>query len=235
MGDDLKAPAAPAAGGALDRAEHLSQLYLRLGRTLQQNVLLRVVAGVILLGLVLAFSLGLLLAPLVFGVDKESLKGFGLPGVFLANFLSTATVFVPVPGLTAAGQALILQQGDLHFPLLVGILGGLGMALGEVTAYLAGLAGGEAARGREVPGPEWVRRLAGRIARGTNWLMAHYGFATLLVLAAVPNPAFEFAGITAGAVRFPFPRFMVAVTVGKVIRGIILAYLGDFGVDLLGL
>lgn len=235
MGDSLKVPAASAHAGSEARAVALGQWWLRLSRTLQQNRPLRLLLGVTLLGLVLVFSLGLLLAPLLLGVDEATLEGFGFAGVFLANLLSTSTVFIPVPGLTAAGQALILQQGAVHFPLLVGIVGGLGMALGEVTAYLAGLAGGQAARGREVPGPEWVRRWAARIARVTNWLMSRYGLATLLVLAAVPNPAFEFAGITAGAVRFPFPRFMAAVAVGKIIRGITLAYLGDFGVDLFGL
>jgi membrane protein YqaA with SNARE-associated domain len=68
--------------------------------------------------------------------------------------------------------------------------------------------------------------------RWIDWLMHHYGFATLLVLSAIPNPAFELAGITAGAVRMSFWRFMVAVLLGKNARGLLLAFLGAHGIDL---
>ena len=33
--------------------------------------------------------------------------------------------------------------------------------------------------------------------------------ATLFVLSAIPNPAFEVAGLTAGSVRMPFRRFFL--------------------------
>src|SRR3989304_1003523 len=41
-------------------------------------------------------------------LDESDFRTLGYPGIFLANFLGTATVFVPVPGLTAAGQTLIV-------------------------------------------------------------------------------------------------------------------------------
>ncbi len=52
------------------------------------------------------------------------------------------------------------------------------------------------------------------------------------MLSAIPNPTFELAGITAGAVRMRFWRFMGAVLIGKNIRGLLLAFLGNAGVDL---
>jgi membrane protein DedA with SNARE-associated domain len=54
---------------------------------------------------------------------------------------------------------------------------------------------------------------------------------TLLVLSAIPNPFFEFAGITAGAVRMNFWRFLVAVGIGKTIRVILLVTVGKALVD----
>jgi beta-N-acetylhexosaminidase len=63
--------------------------------------------------------------------------------------------------------------------------------------------------------------------RLTVWLMARYGFATLLVPSAIPNPTFELAGITAGAVRMNFWRFLLAVGIGKTIRAILLVVVGD--------
>ena len=50
---------------------------------------------------------------------------------------------------------------------------------------------------------------------------------TLSVLAIIPNPVFEIAGWTAGATRYPFCKFMAALTPGKVCRGLILAYVGE--------
>ncbi len=54
---------------------------------------------------------------------------------------------------------------------------------------------------------------------------------TLLVLSAIPNPFFEFVGITAGAVRMNFWRFLVAVGIGKTIRVILLVTVGKALVD----
>lgn len=183
--------------------------------------------------LVMVPSLALLLLP-IWGIDltEDEFATFGYGGVFVANLASTATVFIPVPGLTAAGQALILSQGDSLNPVWVGTLGGTGMALGEVTAYGAGAAGSEVARESELRVPELVRPAVERVMGWIDWLMEHYGFATLLVLSAVPNPTFELAGLTAGAVRMNFWRFMLAVLIGKNIRGLALAFLGDAGVDI---
>lgn len=190
------------------------------------------VALALLLGvLVIGLSAGLLILPLFVDLSQERLSTFGYGGVFLANLLSTATVFVPVPGLTAAGQALIIQQGGILNPVLVGILGGTGMALGEVTAYAAGAVGSEVVEEEQIQAPRLVRPLVVRVISWVDWLMDHYGFVTLLVLSAIPNPAFELAGITAGAARMKFPRFMVAVLIGKNLRGLLLAFLGANGVD----
>ena len=182
---------------------------------------------------VLVPSIALLLLPIWVDMSEGRFATFGYTGVFVANLASTATVFIPVPGLTAAGQALILTQGDVLNPVLVGLLGGAGMALGEVTAYAAGAVGSEVAREGRLEAPRLVRPLVERVIRWIDWLMDHYGFATLLVLSAVPNPAFELAGLTAGVVRMHFWRFMIAVLIGKCTRGLLLAFLGAHGIDIL--
>ena len=187
------------------------------------------------LAAVLIPSVALLILPIWFDLDEDTLAKFGYVGVFVANLASTATVFIPVPGLTAAGQALILKEGDTLNPFVVGIAGGGGMALGEVTAYVAGYYGGQVAQGRHVPGPTWVTRSVERVISWVDWLMEHYGVLTLFVLAAIPNPTFEFAGLAAGAERMPFARFMLAVTAGKILRGVTLALLGAHDISPPGL
>lgn len=203
----------------------LDRAVLRATGWLSEHRILRVVFA--LAAMVLAFTPGVVL---FFFSDSvvANLRGFGYLGVFLTNLASTSTVFIPVPGLTAAGQALIIKQGaDARLPWLVGLAGGSGMGLGEVTAYYAGFLGAELARGQELPGPARFHGVIRRIFGWIDWLMDHYGMATLFVLSAVPNPLFEVAGITAGSVRMSFRRFFVAAVGGKIVRGILLAYLGD--------
>jgi membrane protein DedA with SNARE-associated domain len=202
-------------------------------RTFEEHRLLRIVTVIVVTIIAVTLTFGVLLLPLV-GVGKESFGDLGYLGIFVANFIGTSTVFIPVPGLTAAAQALIVDEaGERNF-ILVGLVGGLGMGLGEVTAYLVGLGGGHVARGREFVLPARLERITERVARWVNWLMGRYGTVTLFTLSAIPNPAFEFAGITAGAIQFDFRRFMVAVTAGKVVRGLILAAIGYYSLDLFG-
>jgi membrane protein DedA with SNARE-associated domain len=164
-------------------------------------------------------------------VSSDSFDQFGYLGVFLANFLGTATGFVPVPGLTAAGQALIVAESRHLFAPAVVVVGSSAMTLAESTAYLTGAVGRGIAEEREMPVKGRLGALMHASAARVDWLMARYGFLTLLVLSAIPNPFFEFAGITAGAVRMNFWRFLLAVGIGKTIRVILLVIIGNALVD----
>ncbi len=189
----------------------------------------RLLFALALFGVVLAPSGALLYVTIASGeaATKAWFGDLGYAGVFLANLASTATLFIPVPGLTAAAQALIASSGTVLSPFWVGVVGGLGMAMGEITAYVAGMATSAIAREEEIQPPRRLRGAFERLTRGVSWLMGRYGMPTLFVLSVIPNFVFEVAGWTAGATRFPFWRFMAAVTPGKVTRGILLAYIGE--------
>ena len=195
----------------------------------------RVIVGHSIIAFILIFSAALAAATIYLDINSDRLKALGYFGIFFLNLISTSTFFIPVPGLTAAGQALIVSEAPRLGAWQVGIIGGIGMGLGEITAYVAGALGREVARGRQVGGPGWFRNAVIRIARWINWLMLRYGMITLFVLSAVPNPVFEIAGLTAGAVRMNFWRFLGSVTAGKVVRGLALAYIGELSIHLFGL
>src|SRR5512136_3085298 len=61
---------------------------------------------------------------------------FALPALFVASVISSATLFLPVPGL-----AITTLVGSLISPLAVGIVAGIGQTLGEMTGYMAGYSG----------------------------------------------------------------------------------------------
>jgi membrane protein DedA with SNARE-associated domain len=181
----------------------------------------------LVVGAIVVFALVLGLVLLIFPNITDGLEGFGYGGVFLINLLSTSTLFIPVPGLTATAQALIIREGKhAQFPWLVGITGGLGMGLGEITLYYAGYLGAELVKGREMHGPHWLVRSIEWCISIINRLMRRWGAATLFVLSAVPNPLLEVAGLTAGSSQISFRKFLIATVSGKVVRGLLLAYIG---------
>jgi membrane protein YqaA with SNARE-associated domain len=205
----------------------VAQVYRWLEERLPKSTRGRMILAIVLAVVVLVPSIALLVVTLVIPDLEERLGNFGYAGVFLANLASTGTVFIPVPGLTAAGQALIVDQAKTLNPIAVGLIGGTGMAIGEVTAYAAGAAGSEAVEQGTLRPPERFRPVIERVIGIIDWLMDRYGVVTLIVLSAIPNPLFEVAGLTAGASRMNFWRFIAAVLIGKNIRGLVLAFAGD--------
>ena len=184
-----------------------------------------------LIFLLLAAFLGTSIPVALGWLGEDEFNDYGYAGIFAANFLGTATGFIPVPGLTAAGQALIIAGSDSLWVPGVVVSGSVGMTLAESTAYLTGAVGRGLAEERQMPVKgrlgQWMHRAAGWI----DWMMERYGSMTLLVLSAIPNPFFEFAGITAGAVRMNFWRFIIAVGIGKTIRVLLLVTVGKALVD----
>jgi membrane protein YqaA with SNARE-associated domain len=144
--------------------------------------------------------------------DARRLAVYGYPGVFLVSFLTSATILLPAPGI-----AVVFALGSVLSPFLVSLAAGAGAALGEVSGYAAGFSGRGVAEKMEV---------YGRIVR---W-MHKYGDLTILVLAIVPNPFFDLAGMAAGAMRMPFARFMFWCTLGKIIKMLGIAYTGAYSI-----
>lgn len=177
-------------------------------------------------GLALFVATGFIAALPFIGLSQHRMEQLGYPGLFITNFFSTALFFIPLPGLSAAGQALIVTLADRLEPVSVAIVGGLGMGLGELGPYVAGRGARTLSHGRDIPIHgrlgDWMRKVGGWIDR----LMRSYGIPTLFVLSALPNPLFEVAGITAGATRMGMWRFLAPTVSGKLVRAFILAFAG---------
>lgn len=130
---------------------------------------------------------------------------FGLLVLFGLAALSTATLILPAPGL--ALTALAGTGGD---PIVVGIVAGLGQAVGELTGYAAGWSGRSF-----LPDNAATSRM-------TGWLRRR-GVLVIFVLAVVPNPVFDLAGVAAGVLRMPVLSYLAAAATGKVIKNIAVA------------
>ncbi len=159
------------------------------------------------------------LAFFYFSTDISNLKSYGYVGLFLINVIGAASILFPSPAAASVfgGGALLANFMCITDFIWVGMIAGLGEAVGEFSGYAAGYGGRIVVENR----PEYKR-----IHR---WMDSH-GTITMFLMSIFPNPLFDVVGVAAGAVQMPMKRFFVAVLAGKVIKDTWLAAVGAGGV-----
>lgn len=145
----------------------------------------------------------------------ERLKGYGYLGVFVISLILNATVIIPV-----SAMAVIASLGPvLPPPFFVGVVGGIGAAIGEMTGYVAGRAGRELLAKNKI------------YIRVERWVQ-RWGMMAVFVLSIFPF-LFDIVGIIAGATRMPVWKFFIACILGRMILYISVAYIGSVLFDFL--
>lgn len=139
----------------------------------------------------------------------QELEALGYPGIFLISALSNASLVLPVPGVLFTSA-----MGAVFNPFWVAIAAGSGAALGELSGYLAGFSGQGVIERRD-----WADKVTGWMQRFGGW--------AIIVLALIPNPLFDLAGITAGALKMPVWKFLIYCWIGKVLKMMVFAYGGS--------
>lgn len=142
----------------------------------------------------------------------DEFAAYGYPGVFLIALFANATVFLPAPGV-----AVVFAMGSIFNPFGVALAAGTGGALGELSGYLAGFSGQALVERTEI----YNRFLP---------LVQKYGVWAILVLAAIPNPFFDLAGIAAGVTKIPLWRFLMFCWFGQIIKMALFAYAGAYSI-----
>jgi uncharacterized membrane protein YdjX (TVP38/TMEM64 family) len=163
----------------------------------------------------IVFALALTVTIFVFRDQLQRAERYGYLGIFIISVLGNATIVLPVPTFVTA-----FAGGGVFNPVLVGLISAAGATIGELTGYLAGISGKAVVENREM------------YARFQRW-MQRYGLIALFVLAAIPNPFFDLAGIIAGVSRVPLYQFMLVTWAGKIVKFLIIAYLGAGSMRLL--
>jgi membrane protein YqaA with SNARE-associated domain len=166
-----------------------------------RTVFLRGIAVVLVLGIsIYIFSIR----------DKvDEFAVYGYPGIFLIALLSNATVILPAPGI-----AVVFAMGGVFHPLGVALAAGTGGAIGELSGYLAGY-GGRAVLEKS----ELFAQIQPWVARWGGW--------TVLLLAAIPNPIFDLAGIAAGSLKMSVWKFFINCWIGQLIKMAAFAFAGS--------
>jgi membrane protein YqaA with SNARE-associated domain len=165
-------------------------------------ITLRVLAILVVLGLSL----------FIFTIRDQArrLAMYGYPGIFLISLLANGTVLLPAPGI-----AVVFAMGSVLNPFYLALAAAAGAAIGEISGYLAGFSG------------QGVLEHFKMYTRIRGW-MERYGPLTVFVLAAIPNPFFDLAGLSAGALKMPLWQFTFWCLLGKIIKMLFFAYTGAY-------
>lgn len=156
--------------------------------------------------LVLNVVVYLLLPPEVI----SHLGRLGYVGAFVVAAFANATVIVPVPYYPVIAR---LAQALNVWGVI--IAAAAGSAIGESVAYFVGRSGHRAVK--ETTASGWIERQMRQPWRAALVLFA---------ISAPPNPAFDVAGLLAGALGIPLWLFLVSVFLGRIIRMGLVAFAG---------
>ena len=152
-----------------------------------------------------------------FSIWLSHYAGLKYLGIFILSMAASATLIIPIPGL-AMTSALGAISPDPWDPLWVGISSGLGATIGELTGYMVGYSGRMA-----IPYNKTYERIVGWMAKWGNW--------TIFLLALIPNPLFDIAGLASGILKYPAWKFMLLGAAGRIPKHIFFAYLGYWGIQ----
>ncbi|MBI5290910.1 MAG: VTT domain-containing protein [Chloroflexi bacterium] len=164
--------------------------------------------------LVLAGVIGITVFVYLIRDQVQTLQRFGYPGIFVINLLGSATIFLPAPALAIVFAVAGIPAFN---PFWLGIAAGLGATLGELSGYGAGFSGQAVVEKTRLY--DTLHSLTGR-----------YGMITIFLLAIQPLPLFDLAGVAAGTLRMPIPKFLTATLFGKLIKMWIVAYAGAYSI-----
>ena len=126
----------------------------------------------------------------------------------MISLIGNASIALPIPSL-----AVTFSMGALLSWPIVGLVAGIGEALGESTGYLAGYTGSALVENQ-------------RLYKRMQYWTEHHGMLTIFVLSVVPNPLIDLAGIAAGALKYGYFKFLLACWLGKTIKTLIFAWAG---------
>ena len=159
----------------------------------------QIVLFVVLMGLLAALTI-LVLPFLVIAGPLGYMAGF------VINFLSNATVMIPIPGNTV----LFLMVRELN-PYWLGVVAGIGGTSGELTGYWLGTQGRESLEGT-------------RMYQFAQRSMERYGGLILVLFGLIPILPDDVVAIIGGATRYPIAKFLFYVGIGKVAMTVGLLY-----------
>ncbi len=153
---------------------------------------------------------------IIFSEEIEKLAAFGYAGAFFIAVLGSATIVLPSPAFAA-----IIAMAAYFDPVLLGIVAGIGSGIGELTGYVAG------------QGTRNILNSHIKESKKIEDFVRKYNVIAVFILAFIPNPLFDAAGLVAGGLKIKWWKFLIACIAGRVLRYVLLAVLGHWTLEVL--
>jgi membrane protein YqaA with SNARE-associated domain len=192
-------------------------------------------------GLGFLLTVPLLVAAFYFWEEIQHVRSYGYIYGFLVSIMGGITV-IPVPSLLVT-----FTLGRVLNPVYVGLVSGLGEALGGITIYLTGAGVGtiwsklwsKERNDEGQPGRRYdiVRPVESQFwskgesfyNRLVDWVGGRRGSWVVFIVSALVISPFYFAGLAAGTLRMGLLRFFLVSWAGKTIKGLTVAFAGYGG------
>ncbi|TFF91914.1 hypothetical protein EU545_02565 [Candidatus Thorarchaeota archaeon] len=148
----------------------------------------------------------------------------GYPGALIVSFVGNATILVPFPYVTVSFVLGGLTGGAppvfLFDPLVVGLLSGVGAALGEMTGYVVGYTGGKLIDEDQRSGFKRYVELYPKKTPLVLWFLA---------VTPIPDDVLL---VPLGAAKYPWWKVLIPQLIGKFMFLTAISYAGRFGLSI---
>jgi len=154
----------------------------------------------------------------------DIVKTYGLLGLFFGAIIANASILLPIPidiFVFLLGGENFLGLGILS-ALVMGVVVGLGSAIGEMSGYMIGFMGSEGIEHFTHEELKKIKEIKSRIK--------NFGSLFIALGAFTPFP-FDVIGIGAGLLRYDIKKFFIACFIGKAARYAVIAYAGAFSLS----
>jgi membrane protein DedA with SNARE-associated domain len=166
-------------------------------------------------------TMAMFAAIIIFNEEVKEMQRWGYLGAFLISILGGATIIIPVPML-AVIVALASAAATPFEVAMLGLSAAAGEVIGALIIYYTGHGAGSA-----INSPKHTRiqkvfnKMVGFIERRGSWAL----FAVTFII----NPLFYPAAFVCGAIKFRLSKFLIVVTIGKLIKCMTVVYAAFYG------
>jgi membrane protein YqaA with SNARE-associated domain len=153
----------------------------------------------------------------------------GYLGLFIISIFAGSPIPIPTPSMI-----LTFTLGSILSPFLVGLVSGFGNAVGNALIFWAGRGGHKVFRNLMVSTPSdaaprsKIGKFFKRLSRVPE-IASRRVLVAVFLLSIYPNPILTPLILGMGATRFRFWKFFLTIWAGKTAQGMILSYLGYYG------
>ncbi|MEW6221733.1 MAG: VTT domain-containing protein [Candidatus Hadarchaeota archaeon] len=144
--------------------------------------------------------------------QEETWESLGYPSAFLLGIIGASSVVVPIPTTVVL---LAIAGSRIFDPTLLAAAFGLGSAVGQLTSYAVGYAGGMVVSKKQ-------RRQLDAMLK----IFERYGMIAVFIFALTPLPD-SILFIPLGLVHYSLWKVFVAAAAGKVVMSLIITHVGE--------